>query len=114
MQLILQAMPGNTPQKIQLSFMKFTAQQIKFDLMKENPGLLEKFIVNAKDREYQIWERNALSIELSSDFIFWQKVDYIHENPVKAGICKFPEQYYYSSAGYYINGIDDFEILQGG
>ena len=34
-----------------------------------------------------------------------------HWNPVKAGICKFPEEYYYSSARFYETGIDDFRIL---
>ena len=32
--------------------MKFTAQQIKFDLLKNHPLVLEKFKVNAADREY--------------------------------------------------------------
>jgi hypothetical protein len=31
-----------------------------------------------------------------------QKLDYIHNNPVKAGLCQLPEEYKYSSAGYYI------------
>jgi REP element-mobilizing transposase RayT len=33
--LIWQALPGETPAQIQYSFMKFTAQQIKFDLEEE-------------------------------------------------------------------------------
>jgi putative transposase len=32
--LIWQALAGNTPEKIQAGFMKYTAQQIKFDLIK--------------------------------------------------------------------------------
>ena len=31
-----------------------------------------------------------------------QKLDYIHNNPVKAGLCQLPEEYQYSSAAYYI------------
>ena len=50
--LIWQAINAFTPQQVQHSFMKYTAQQIKFDLQKQNPQLLEEFRVNAKDREY--------------------------------------------------------------
>jgi hypothetical protein len=38
------------------------------------------------DRNYQFWERNALSIELQSNEVFIQKLTYIHNNPVKANI----------------------------
>ena len=58
--LIWQALPGKTPEQIQHSFMKFTAQQIKFDLVENHPLVLDKFRVNAKDRLYQFWERNSL------------------------------------------------------
>gem|GEM_PF-4484068 len=39
--LIWQALPGHTPTSVQLSFMKFTAQQIKFELIKEQSPMLE-------------------------------------------------------------------------
>ena len=40
--LLWQAQPGCNPSQIQLSFRKYTAQQIKFELQKDNPVLLEK------------------------------------------------------------------------
>ena len=109
--LIWQPLPSQTPQSIQHSFLKHTAQRIKFDLQKTSSSFLEEFKVNAKDRVYQFWERNSLSVELRSSKVFNQKLEYIHWNPVKAGICKFPEEYYYSSARFYETGIDDFRIL---
>jgi putative transposase len=109
--LIWQALPGNTPQQIQLSFMKYTAQQIKFDLIKHHPLVLERFKINSADRTYQFWERNALSIDLYTHAVFMQKLEYIHWNPVRAGICVLPEEYYFSSARFYNTGIDDFGIL---
>jgi putative transposase len=39
---------------VQRDFMKYTAQQIKFDLHKFHPLVLEHFKVEAKDRQYQI------------------------------------------------------------
>ena len=91
--------------------MKYTAQQIKFDLQENNQQLLEEFRVNAKDRTYQFWERNSLNIDLYSDEVYLQKENYIHYNPVEAGLCKYPEEYYYSSARYYETLVDDFAFL---
>ena len=50
--LIWQAINGCTPQQNQQRFLKYTAQQIKFDLQKNNLVLLEEFRVNAKDRMF--------------------------------------------------------------
>jgi REP element-mobilizing transposase RayT len=109
--LIWQSLPGHSLSSIQLSFMKFTAQQIKFALAVDNPTLLEQCKVNKTDREYQIWKRKPLSIELSSEKVFLQKLEYIHYNPVKAGICTYPEDHHFSSALFYENGIDHFNML---
>ncbi len=111
MHLIWQPLPGQTLQTIQHSLLKYTAQEFKIDLQKNNPALLEQFKVAAKDRKYQFWERNSLSIELRSSKVFNQKLEYIHYNPVKAGLCTLPEDYYYSSAKFYTTGIDDFGML---
>jgi putative transposase len=108
---VWQQIPPTTKVKLQHSFMTFTAQKIKEDLQKNNPTLLENFKVNAKDRMYQIWERNPLSIDLFSPKVFHQKIGYIHFNPVKAGLCINAEDYYYSSAKFYATGIDEFNML---
>ena len=91
--------------------MKFTAQQIKFQLIKDNPGYLNKFKVDKKDRDFQFWKRNAMSFDLFTEKVFLQKLQYIHNNPVKAGMCKFPEEYKYSSANTYNGGEDQFTSL---
>ena len=109
--LIWQPLAGHSLSSVQLSFMKFTAQQIKFALEIDNPALLEQCKVNKTDREYQIWKRKPLSIELSSEKVFLQKLEYIHFNPVKAGICLYPEFYHFSSAFFYENGLDHFKML---
>ncbi len=109
--LIWQMMPGNNLEAVQRDFLKYTAQQIKKDLNKNHPEVLAYFKVNAKDREYQFWERNALSVELRTHSVFLQKLEYIHLNPVLAGICKLPEEYKYSSARFYETGIDNWGFL---
>ena len=109
--LIWQTLPGHTPQAVQRDFLKFTGQQIKFDLLKSNPLFLASFRVGAKDREYQFWERNSLGIDLRTRAVFEQKLGYIHQNPVKAGLCQLPEEYHYSSAAFYQTGNNNFGFL---
>ena len=45
--------------------------------------------------------------DMGSEKILIQKLKYIHENPVRAGLCKYPEEYKYSSALLYKTGIDN-------
>ena len=111
MHIIWQACHGHQLDKIKLSFMKFTAQRIKFDLIKNHPDLLESYKVNAADRDYRFWKRRALGIELFSHNVYQQKLNYIHDNPVKAGMCTFPDEYRYSSAKFYLTGTDEFNML---
>ena len=110
---IWQILTGYTLDAVQRNFLKFTAQQIKFDLLKTNTSLLKKFKVNAKDREYQFWERRPLSVDLYSPKVFNQKLQYIHNNPIqeKWQLCKYPEEYWYSSARFYNSGKDDWGFL---
>ncbi len=108
---IWQIQEGFTKEAVQRDFLKFTAQKIKDDVEKNHPKVMSLFKVNAKDRKYQIWERNSLSVDLFSERVFIQKLNYIHQNPVKAGLCNNPEEYYYSSAKFYETGIDDFGFL---
>ena len=109
--LMWQVQAGNNLPDVQRDFLKFTAQQIKSDLSIHHPLVLEKFTVNAKDRMHQFWERNPLSIDLYTSDVFLQKLEYIHWKPVKADLCSFPEEYQYSSAGFYHTGIDNFGFL---
>ena len=109
--LVWQPLHPITKAKLQHHFMTFTAQKIKEDLKLTNPAFLKTFKVNAKDRAYQIWKRNPLSVDLFTPKILQQKMAYIHANPVKAGLCLYPEEYHYSSAKFYETGMDDFGML---
>lgn len=42
-----------------------------------------------------------------------QKLDYIHRNPMqeKWNLAATPEEYRYSSAKFYMSGIDEFQFL---
>jgi putative transposase len=100
-------------ENVQRDFLKYTAQQIKFDLAQNHQAVLEKFRVGAKDRQYQIWERNPLSVYCYTIPVTEQKLNYIHNNPIqeKWQLATLPESYYYSSARFYYENKDDFGFL---
>ena len=60
----------------------------------------------------KFWERNPLSVDLWTKEVFIQKMEYIHYNPVAAGLCIYPEDYKYSSAKFYESGEDEFGFLK--
>ena len=80
-------------------------------MVKNHLAVLAHFKVNVKDRQYQFWERNALSIELATFEMFKQKLEYIHYNPDMAGLCNLPEDYKYSTARFYETGINDWKFV---
>jgi REP element-mobilizing transposase RayT len=109
--IIWHLQPGKRRDDVQRDFLKYTAQQIKKDMLINYPNELEHFRVNAKDRKYQFWERNPLSVEIWTERVMIQKLKYIHENPVRAGLCRLPEKYRYSSAQFYYTGTDHWGFL---
>ncbi len=110
--LIWQALQSFTPTQNQASFMKFTARQLLLSLVEDDKDLHASFKVNKYDRDYQVWKREPLSIELLNKKMFIQKLEYIHYNPVRAGICEVPEDYHYSSARFYCDGTNEFGMLK--
>ena len=90
------------PADVQRDILKYTGQTILNKMRLSKLPTIEELLVNVKDRKYQVWERNSLRVPLWSDKVFSQKLEYMHMNPVRAGICRSPEVYQYSSASYYL------------
>ena len=105
-----QSKGDNSIKQIQNSFIKHTSKEFKKQLEKENA--LKDYKVNAADRKYNFWKRDSLGVELFTSAVFDQKLNYIHYNPVTAGLCLLPEDYHYSSALFCEKGIDKFSFLQ--
>ena len=95
------------------SFFKFTSKKFLDRLTKHDHVLLRKFLVDKKDRKYQFWQRSSLDIEIYSEQIFEQKMNYIHNNPLQPrwNLVENPVEYKYSSARYFEKGIDEFGLL---
>ena len=53
---------------------------------------------NSNNENYQFWQQNNHPIELSTEEMFDQRIDYLHYNPVESGAVTNPQDYLYSSA----------------
>ena len=100
-------------ENVQRDFLKYTAQQIKADLIENHPLVLDKFRVDKKDRKYQFWKHRPLSVPLWNNEVLLQKLDYIHNNPLqeKWKLADLPENYKFSSASFYILNQTEFDFL---
>ncbi len=59
---------------------------------------------NSNNTHYQFWRQDNHPVEMLSMDIFYQKINYIHMNPVVEGEVDQPEYYLYSSARDYGGG----------
>ena len=109
--MIWQTLGEHKREDVQRDFLKFTGQQILKVLRNENSPMQDELLVNAQDRKRQVWERNSLGVPLWSGKVIWQKLNYIHNNPVKAGFCQYAEDYRYSSASFYRGGDKRWDFL---
>lgn len=69
---------------------------------------------NKNNKEYQFWKQDYHPIELDTHEKLQQRLDYLHDNPVRAGLVREPWEYKYSSAmDYYTNekGLLKIEFL---
>lgn len=102
-----------SPNKVQHSFMSFTGHEFKKIMKNKEQDRLSCFLVSAKDRAFQFWERNPKIIPISDFNMAGDVVNYMHCNPLQSkwNLVESPEKYSYSSASYYQDGIDNFDLL---
>jgi REP element-mobilizing transposase RayT len=107
--LIANSVSGKLSDTIR-DFKKYTSGKIIKTII-ENPQesrkewMLNRFSFHSKqhsrNEKYQFWTHENHSIILYSPEFTQEKLEYIHNNPVRAGIVQFPEEYLYSSARNY-------------
>ena len=115
--LVFRATDEN-PSDLIRDFKGFTAKKI-VQVIKENPKesrkkwLLWMFEKAGKTKsnimKYQFWQQHNKPIELWTDKVIQQKIEYIHNNPVESGFVTDPVDWKYSSARNY---QDDSTVLQ--
>ena len=100
---------------------KFTAkkilQQISEQPESRREWMLKLFELKTLDKNgnknHKFWQNGNHAIELFSEKFVWDKVSYIHNNPVEAGFVKQAHEWIYSSATNYcgIESIIEVETL---
>jgi REP element-mobilizing transposase RayT len=113
--LIARAEGNNTLSEVLRDFKKYTSKTIIKQILSEPESRREWMIeyfktagVNLKGiKDYKFWQDGNHAVEISSNKFFDEKLDYIHNNPVKELIVERPEDYIFSSARNYA-GLNNY------
>ena len=101
-------------------FKKFTSKEMLRTLLVEctesrREWMLNRFEYAGKNddriKNYRFWQQGNDAQGIYLNDYFEQKLNYIHENPVKAEIVNHAEDYRYSSAIDYAGGKGLLEVL---
>jgi len=108
--LIFRSIKGQNPALLLGDFKRFTSNTL-VKAIKENPKesrkeyFLEHFRKAAQKvsnvKHYQFWQHDNKPIELWSNAVINEKINYIHQNSVEQGLVFKAEDYIYSSASDY-------------
>tara|TARA_R110002050_G_C8643372_1_gene489529 strand:- start:56 stop:631 length:576 start_codon:yes stop_codon:yes gene_type:complete len=93
-------------------FKRHTVKQVLFQIQNESESrrewMIELFKKNgeqyAANQKVKFWKSGNHTIELYSEKFVWDKINYIHNNPVQENFVSKPEYWLYSSASNYIEG----------
>jgi REP-associated tyrosine transposase len=82
---------------------RYSARRLIEELEKENRGWLLRELRRARpahksESVHQVWQEGSHPQAVMSDAIMEQKLEYVHNNPVKRGLVASPEHWRYSSA----------------
>jgi putative transposase len=117
--LIASAKENKSLSDILRDFKKFTNKTL-IKVIQEEPEsrrewLLDRFAfagtVDPKIKNYKFWQEGNEAKEIHTNTFLDQKLNYIHQNPVRAEIVSEPEHYLYSSATDYAGGKGLLEVI---
>lgn len=122
--LIFRSSEDKLPGDLLGDFKRFTSKEL-VKAIKLNPkesrkkSILGIFRNEARKchnvNNYQFWQHYNHPVELWSNGMIQQKINYVHNNPVTAGLVNKPEDYPYSSAKNYVDEdglIDDIIVFE--
>lgn len=104
----------NGKETVQGSFLKYTAHEFKRLILQTEPSLLNDFAVDAKNKKFEFWQRDSLAVHLYTPAVAYQKLEYIHMNPLAEHwqLVKDPSDFVYSSASFYERNEQRFSFLK--
>ncbi len=98
-------------------FKSFTARQI-VDYLKDKQAqdllqqLAQSKATHKQDRDYQVWQEGSHPQLIQDEAMMRQKIEYIHNNPVRRGYVDDPVHWRYSSARNYAGLPGLLEVVQ--
>ncbi|MEM1258655.1 MAG: transposase [Bacteroidota bacterium] len=105
--LVFRSVNGEKPEQLLGDFKRFTSNKI-VKAIQGNPRESRKELLltyfkraastSSNVKHHQFWRHDNKPIELWSNKVIKEKIDYVHQNPVEAGLVFNPEDYVYSSA----------------
>ena len=105
--------------KFQQDFKKITAKKILEKFQKEDNkealGVFRQAAEGLPRQNYKVWASRFDDEVIRSEKWFSQKLNYIHQNPVKAGLVEKAEDWPYSSAKNYLlgdNSLIEIDFLE--
>jgi putative transposase len=118
--LIAMAAGEPTLPEILRDFKKFTSKKIVQQIIEEPESrrswLLSDFEYAGRFlhriKNYKFWQDGNHPEIIYSPKVFYQKLNYIHNNPVKAMIVEYPEEYIFSSARNYAGRTSLLDIIE--
>ncbi|CAM1340659.1 REP-associated tyrosine transposase [Tenacibaculum amylolyticum] len=98
---------------------KYTSKQI-IKTIKEQPESRREWMLHyfkescknlKRNQEYKVWQDGYHAEILFSNSFLKEKINYIHNNPVKDKVVKFAEDYIFSSARNYADLDNELDIV---
>lgn len=111
--LIVSAKEGYNLSDILRDMKKHTSKKLLECIIENNQESRKRWMLwlfesagkrNSNNKNYQFWQQDNRPIELSTAAMVDQRLNYIHQNPVKERIVNEPEHYVYSSVIDYVGG----------
>lgn len=90
-------------------FKKYTSTFIRKYRDDQQPEILEQIRHDKDGVKFKVWMDRFDDVILYTSRVCYIKLNYVNNNPKKRGLCEYPEDYEYCSAGFY-RGIDDPKI----
>ncbi|RTY94996.1 transposase [Flavobacterium sp. GT3R68] len=117
--LLCKSTDGFTLSDVIRDLKKFTSKKI-IQLIIDEPESRREWMLEyfkkacehlKREQHYKVWQDGYHAEIIETNWFIKQKVNYIHNNPVKDKIVALPEDYYYSSARNYAGLHNDLNVI---
>ena len=112
--LILSVDRGKKLSDVIRDFKSYTSNQLKKSIKQNQHESRREWLIwmfekagvkNKRNSSFQLWQQHNHPIELNSNELMDQRLEYVHNNPVEAGFVNDPNAWIWSSCQDYEKGI---------